>query len=313
MSKLNSLGIPSNFEQMLPKLKNTTLKWETVCYSGTKINQSTKIQYFTSFYPGSYGNIVLSPGLGTNTDIDPLMKMITFWALTHRYNIITFDTFLGNFYNNPSYEMAQKNTYPEFIASLESCIKFTEPYSIKQPTILIGHSAGATGMIEALNNMIAQKEKIHLQSVILFAPWTTEQWHNYLKDFIGQRSEKIVANSPKKFLPIPNMFDSEKTGMVRYMPIMPDFLTELNKSPFRPDLMNKWGTNITIVLGEKDKKVSPETVYQRYEELTKTSHNKNFLQFIVLPEAKHSFVQLYKNKKAIIELLKSQRILSKPN
>ena len=118
MNNYLHIGVPENFNDLLPVLKAKTLKWETVCYSGTKINNNAKISYDASFFPDSYGNIILSPGLGTNTDIDPLMRTITFWSLTHKYNIITFDTFLGQFCDVPSFEIAQKNTYSEFVSLL---------------------------------------------------------------------------------------------------------------------------------------------------------------------------------------------------
>lgn len=309
MSFREHIGVPDNFDKILPELKTKNLKWEAVCYSGTKINQSAKISYYASISPNSYGNIVLSPGLGTNTDIDPLMKALTFWALTHKYNIITFNTFLGNFYTFPSFEIAQKNTYHEFTASLESCVKFIEPYCIKSPSILIGHSAGATGIIDALNSIASKKDKINFQSVILFAPWASKEWHDYFKELVYHHCETSTFNNPHKILPIINMFDIEKYGSTRYVPILPDFLKDMENSVFKPDLMNNWNTYVTIVIGSKDRKVSKETLRQHYEELVKKSNDINRFQFIVLTDEKHSFIKIHQNIKSIIDLIKSQRIL----
>lgn len=306
MNRFAQFGVPDDFNEKLPDLKSKTLKWETICYSGTKINQSAKISYYATFANNPYGDIILSPGLGTNTSIDPLMKTLTYWALTHRYNVITFDTFLGDFTDTISFETAQRNTYPEFVALLESCIKFIEPYSIAQKNILIGHSAGATGTIDALNNIVKKEEKLNIGSVMLFAPWVSKEWFDSFKEMIYHRCESNGFENPHKILPVMNVFNSEHSSSGRYMTIMPKFLTDMEESPFRPDLMNKWNTYITIVAGEKDRKISTEALQERFSELMKQS-NRNLFQFIVLPEAKHSFLKIYANNQSVISLIKSQR------
>ena len=306
MDRYKQFGIPSNFDELLPDLKSKTLKWETVCYSGTKINQSAKISYYATISTNPYGDIILSPGLGTNTDIDPLMKMLTFWALTHRHNVITLNTFLGEFSENPSFEQAQINTYQEFVSLLESSIKFIEPYSIASKNILIGHSAGATGIIDALNNIAKKEEKININSVMLFAPWASEEWHETFKELVYTRCKSNNFENPNKILPIMNIFDADLTKTSRYMSIMPKFFNDMDNSPFRPDLMNKWNSYITIIAGEKDKKAPKEVLEQRFQELEKQS-NRNLFKFIVLPNAKHSFLHIYENNQSVISLIKSQR------
>ena len=306
MDRYKQFGIPSNFDELLPDLKSKTLKWETVCYSGTKINQSAKISYYATISTNPYGDIILSPGLGTNTDIDPLMKMLTFWALTHRHNVITLNTFLGEFSENPSFEQAQINTYPEFVSLLESSIKFIEPYSMASKNILIGHSAGATGIIDALNNIAKKEEKININSVMLFAPWASEEWHETFKELVYTRCKSNNFENPNKILPIMNIFDADLTKTSRYMSIMPKFFNDMDNSPFRPDLMNKWNSYITIIAGEKDKKAPKEVLEQRFQELEKQS-NRNLFKFIVLPNAKHSFLHIYENNQSVISLIKSQR------
>lgn len=306
MDRYKQFGIPSNFDELLPDLKSKTLKWETVCYSGTKINQSAKISYYATISTNPYGDIILSPGLGTNTDIDPLMKMLTFWALTHRHNVITLNTFLGEFSENPSFEQAQINTYPEFVSLLESSIKFIEPYSMASKNILIGHSAGATGIIDALNNIAKKEEKININSVMLFAPWASEEWHETFKELVYTRCKSNNFENPNKILPIMNIFDADLTQKSRYMSIMPKFFNDMDNSPFRPDLMNKWNSYITIIAGEKDKKAPKEVLEQRFQELEKQS-NRNLFKFIVLPNAKHSFLHIYENNQSVISLIKSQR------
>ena len=306
MDHYTKFGVPNNFEELLPTLKTQTKKWETVCYSGTKINNSAKISFYLSPKNNPYGNIILSPGLATNTDIDPLMKTLTFWALTHRYNVICFDTFLGDFYPTPSFEVAQRNTYTEFTTLLEHCIKFTEQYFINQPNILIAHSAGATGTIDALNNIVSRDEKITIDSVLLFAPWVCEDWHREFKQIVYKRCQSNNYDNPHNILPITNVFDMLATNSARYVSIMPDFFEDMHRIPFAPDLMNKWEIYTTFVCGEKDKKSPVDQIKARYDELQKQP-NKKLFKFVVMPNVKHSFLNFYENNKTVIDLIKSQR------
>ncbi len=306
MKQFKSLAIPDNYEDLLPELKSKTLKWQTVHYSGTKINSSATISYYETPSQNPYGNIILSPGMCTNTNIDPLMKTLTYWALSHRHNVITFDTFLGKFYDTPTVENARKITYKEFVTILESCIDFIEPYSINQQNILIGHSAGATGIIDALNNTVKKGKKTNITSVMLFAPWPGSQWFDSLKKIVYTRCESNNFKTPYGILPITNIFDVHECNHTRYVTLMPKFLSDMTSTKFRPDLMNKWDTYITIVAGEKDKKTSLELLQERFSILEKESNHKRF-KFIILPNAKHSFLDVYENNRAVISLIQSQR------
>lgn len=307
MKQYKQFGVPKNYSELLPALKEKTLKWQTVCYSGTKINSFATISYYATTSTNPYGNIILSPGMCTNTNIDPLMKTLTYWALSHRHNVITFNTFLGDFYEIPTLQTARKITYKEFVSVLESCVKFIEPYSTNQQNILIGHSAGATGIIDALNNIVKKGNKINLTSVMLFAPWPGSQWFNSLKNIVYARCTSNNLTTPYGMLPIVNIFDTYECGHTRYVTLMPKFLSDMTATQFRPDLMNQWGTYITIVAGEKDKKTSLELLQERFDELQKTTKNHNRFKFIVLPNAKHSFLDVYENNQSIIRLIQSQR------
>jgi len=307
MKQFKQLGVPDNYSELLPGLKQKNLKWETVCYSGTKINSSATISYYATPSPNPFGNIILSPGMCTNTNIDPLMKTLTYWALSHRHNVITFNTFLGEFHETPTVENARKITYKEFVKVLESCVKFIEPYSINQQNILIGHSAGATGIIDALNSIVKKNQKVNLTSVMLFAPWPGSKWFNSLKQIVHARCESSNTKTPYGILPVTNIFDIHECGHTRYVTLMPKFLSDITSTPFRPDLMTKWGTYITIVAGEKDRKTSLELLQERFNELQNTTKNRNRFKFIVLPNAKHSFLDVYENNRSVISLIQSQR------
>lgn len=300
MNKFEALGLPKNFKDLLPELQTKTIQWEANCYSGTEINNKATISYYASLR-APYGNIVLCPGLGTNTQIDPLSNMIIFWALTHRFNVITLNTFLGQFYTKPTPEQAQRNTYPEFITLLQNCIQYIAKYCIGT-NIMIGHSAGATGVINAMNNITSTGQTTNINSVMLFAPWASIKWHSYLKKII---CTKLQTKTPP-FLPITNIFDTQLNGKMRFVPISPDFLKNMDQTPFNPDLMNNWGSYITIIAGEKDRKTSTTLLTKRFEVL-KQQPNKDKFSFIVLPGAKHSFLEIYKNNQSVISLIKSQK------
>ena len=302
----NKFGIPDNFRDLLPELKARTLLWEKVCHSGTDINSSATVSYYAANVTNPYGNIILSPGLATNTDIDPLMKLLIFWALSNKYNVFTFNTFLGNFQNAPSFEQAKNNTYTEFVTLLEICIKLTAQYSMNQTNIIVGHSAGAAGITDALNSIASKNEKNNINSVLLFAPWLCLEWRDYIKEVIYKRSISNKFDNPHNILPFTNIFDMQETGTNRYISVLPKFLDDMCTSPFRPDLMSKWDTHITIVAGEKDKKSPPYLVQKRYKELKKY-RNKKHLKFVLLSGAKHNFLNVYQRKRSVITLIKSQR------
>lgn len=297
---------PDNFEELLPTLKKNTFQWESMYYSGTKINTSGKIALYQTQDTKPCGNIILIPGLATNTSIDPLMKSITYWSLTHRYNVITFDTFLGDFHESPCLKTAQQNTFPEFIALIQAGIHFIEPYTINSYSCVIGHSAGATGLIAALNNITKQNKPIKLSAVMLFAPWASKEFPNYLENMVYTR---LVSNGFKgelKYLPISNCFDTYATHKTRYVTILPNFLHQLATSPFHPDLMNKWNLFITIVAAGKDKKAPADPIHQRYTELQQYS-NKSLFKYVEVKDAKHSFLNIGTTAQNVISLIKAQR------
>lgn len=110
-----NLFIPNNFDQLLPELKQKTFKWRTEYTSGSNTPTTAYIEYY-AVTGKTNNNLILLPGIASNTDIEPLMKMLTFWGLTHKYNIYCLNTFLSDFQRNISLDAARKNTVPEFIS-----------------------------------------------------------------------------------------------------------------------------------------------------------------------------------------------------
>ena len=176
--------IPANFYELLPELKEKTFKWRLE-YSSRSENAT--IGYITHYSPimdngkKPNGNIILAPGLASNADIEPLMKAITYWALTKKFNVYSITTFLGDFKPEVTPALAARNTFPEFIKLMDMGIDLIEEQCRDQWTCLIGHSAGATGAIEIFNKRIKENKTPRVSAAILFAPWCTTQWHDFIK------------------------------------------------------------------------------------------------------------------------------------
>jgi len=307
MNRAEQFAVLNNFEKHLIAIKAKTLKWRTVCYSQTEHNRPAVISCYGALNKNTCGDIVLIPGLAANTDIDPLMKTLLFWGLTHRRNVFCIDTFLGHFQNKATKEDAAHNTYPEFIAVLENSIKYLEKQIIPNKNIFIGHSAGATGLIDAMNKLTIKHEKHYIGSVVLFAPWASVNCFDMLIKVLRKRCTSNNFDCSQDILPVSNGFDFKETGKVRYVSVSPSFLNDMIYSDFRPDLMTKWGANITVVAGEKDTKVSVDTLKQYYKNLVEQNTHSDTLEFIVLPNARHSILQPFSNNRSVINIIKNQK------
>ncbi len=308
MNRTKQFAVLSEFKSFLDEIKAKTLKWQTVCYSGTHNNQTATISYYASLNPNSIGDIVLFPGLATNSNLDPLIKNIMFWGLNHRRNIITIDTFLGDFKEIPLAEYADKNTYPEFVSLIEQSIIFIQPYTIPKKNILIGHSAGATGLTDAINNLTTKNTKINAGSVMLFAPCFGTQRLDVINKQIERRLESNKKDMPQNLLSLINAFDVWTSGKIRHVYISSNFIQDLFTIDFRPDLMNKWNTNVTLVAAQQDEKVSFQFLQQCYKQLEQQS-NSDLFRFVVLQNTPHSILKPKENNRDVIRIVKNQKTL----
>jgi len=310
MNRTKQFAVLSKFKDFLIEVKNKTLKWENVCFSGTKNNSHAIISYYASMNPNTYGDIVLVPGLATNTDIDPFMKNLMFWGLNHRRNVITVDTFIGDFKDTISTteatQLATQNTYSEFVSLLEQSIKYIQPYVIPNKNILIGHSAGATGLTDALNNLVVQNTKTNIGAVMLFAPCFGTQQRGSIDNAVRRRIESNNGEYPSGVLIMPNAQDVWKMGRLRNVYISPNFIGDMFDSVFRPDLMNKWNTNITIVAAQNDTKVSVKCLEQCFKKMKNMSHADLF-KMITLSDSQHSILAPNQNNKNVLNIVKNQR------
>ena len=311
MNRAKQFADSGKFKDFLSYEKKKTLKWQNVCYSGTANNCGATISYYASTNPNTYGDIVLFPGLATNTNIDPFMKNLMFWGLNHRRNVITVDTFLGEFKDKLSApeakQHANKNTYSEFVSLLEQSIKFIQPYTIPNKNILIGHSAGATGLTDALNNLTTKNIKTNAGSVMLFAPCFGVQQIGTIDNAVKRRIDAKRDEYPDGILIMPNAQDVWETRKIRNVYVSPNFIGDMFASTFRPDLMNKWGTYITLVAAQKDTKVSITCLKQCFEEM-KNMSCADLFKMIILSDSQHSILAPNQNNRNILNIIKNQRI-----
>ena len=310
MNSKTQFAFLKNVEKHLVEAKSRTLKWRTVCYSQTNSNCTATISYYASMNPYACGDIVLFPGLATNTEIDPLMKSLLFWALTHRRNVFTVDTFVGDFKEQISFtearEFATKNTYKEFVTLIEQSIKFIQHYTIPNKNILVGHSAGATGLTNAMNNLTEQNVKTNIGSVILFAPCFGNLQRGTIDNAVKRRMESNHSEYPEGVLVMPNAQDIWLTKKMRHIYIAPNFISDMFTSAFKPDLMNKWGTYITIVAAEKDTKVSFNYLKQYFDKMVQ-GNNSDLFRFIPLQNTQHCILLANQNNKQIVNVIKTQK------
>lgn len=305
------IQIPANFQEILPELKEKTFKWRFEYSSRTELSS---VGYITHFSPVSTrpinGSIILSPGLASNCDTEPLMQAITYWALTKNFNIYTITTFLGDFKSENSSELAHRHTFPEFINLMEMGLGIIEEQCQNQWTCLIGHSVGGLGIIEFLNRRIQANKPLNFSSAILFAPYVTHQWLDFSKTFYRERNcppettDAEFAHTPIGLISPHDVFTSKQ---VRYISILPSFYDEMDAVEFRPDLMSKYQIPVTFVAGGRDKKSPTKMLQERVQTLQSITGNHQF-KLIEFSNSKHSFIDQHRDYRAVIDLIKTQHV-----
>lgn len=298
---ISRLGLPENFADKLPELKSKTLKWKTLYKSGTKINSETTISFYQSLNP-AIGNLVLVPGMATNSKVDPLMKMIQYWGLKHRYNIINIDSFLGDFEKDITPESVHDNNYSELKTVLSESIKFIQPHIVNKHTCIIGHCVSTTIITDILNDIVKNGEKLPVNSAILFAPFPKILPSKYdaimLKRAQMETENKNVANlDPITALKLKHM---------KFICAMHGFIETVENIPFEPKTIAQWGIPVSFVVAGRDKISPAARAKENFEQISKEQGTTK-LQYLYLPERKHTFEQLYQNYNDIIQIIKTQR------
>lgn len=298
---ISKLGIPENFAEKLPDLKSKTLKWETIYKSGTQINSKSTISFYQSLTP-NVGNLILIPGLASNSKIDPLMKAIQYWGLTHRYNIINIDSFLGDIENDVTPDNIHNNTYPELKTVLTGSIKFVQPYTMNKHTCVIGHCVSASLITDILNDCVKNQEQVPVQSAILFAPFPKIPQSKY--DAIMSRRMQIETEN--KNISILDPVTTLKLKHMKFVCAMQEFVKSVENVAFEPKIIAQWGIPVSFVVAGRDK-ISPASRAKENFELLSKESGPTKPQYLYLPERKHTFEQLYANYKDIIQIIKTQR------
>jgi len=295
----DKLTLPNNFEEKLPELKQRTLKWQTVFNSGTEINSSATISFHEVLDGRPIGNLVLVPALATNSQIDPLMKSITYWGLTHKYNITNIDTFLGDFETEITPDNIKQFSYLEFKSLLYQTFKFIAPYTTKN-TCVIAHCIGSVGVTGVFNDYIRNGEKLPVQSAIFFSPWPKMPAQQY--DALQVLRKRMEKNKDKQ-----DIVMQKKIQHMNFVSTLQEFGLIMFDVKFEPEIINQWKIPVTFVAAGRDN-ISPAT---RVSENFNTLHNMQngrYFNCLYLPNAPHSFKNAYKDKNAIIKLIKNQRL-----
>ena len=294
-----SLGLPENFADRLPELRQKTLKWQTVYHSGSKINSAATITFHQAVSDKSLGTIILIPGLATNNNFDPLMSSVSYWGLTHKYNIVTIDTFINDFLSEIKPEKIKFNTYEEFKTIIYQSLKFVQSYNPNSYHIAVGHCASSNGITGTFNDCVKQSLPIPVQSALLFAPFSktpSETFENSVKRLLSSTLNDVKRTND----PVAKI----KVKHLSFLAAMENFIKEEEAVSFEPDLMVQWNIPVTFVTGQLDK-ISPFDRINKYTEIL-NQKSSNF-KHLYLKNKKHNFATLYTDTNAIIEIIRSQR------
>ncbi len=303
--------VPSDFDQELPDLKNRAFQWSMKYSINPDNNPTGNITYY-SITDKPHANLILLPGLASNTETEPLMRVMTYWGLKYKYNIFALDTFMGEFTRDISPDAARQNTFPALLDSVETGMDLIQKHCTGPHTCVIAHSLGATAVLCVLNRRFNANRPIPVTAGVVFAPYLSADWHITLKGILRTRFH-LEHLSDAEFDSIPvglssphALFANEKW---RYVSIQPKLLDE---SEVTPDLkaMAKYSIPITLVAGGRDRKVPAETLRDLHKQLSELPNGKLF-RYVEFPTSKHSFLDQHKDWSAILRLIQSQHLPAK--
>lgn len=311
MKTQKDLSIPKNYKDALPELRGKTFDWNMEFSSKTRLTTGN-ITHYSIRGAIPFGNLVLVPGLASNTQTEPLMCALTYWALTHKYNVYAIDTFLGDFKPEISDELAAKHTLPEFIDLVDVGMNIVEKMSINKWNCVIGHSLGGAGILSVFNRRITHNLPIGCSAAVLFAPFVTQEWHTVIKNILKDRQHPNL--SQEEFykhavgLVSPHILFDDST--VRYVSIFPKFYDDTDALKPCPELMAKYDIPTTLVAGGKDRKAPIKYARSVYNSVLEHSSNPK-INFVEFPESKHSFMNQHNDWSSVLKLIKSQYIRTK--
>ncbi len=301
--------IPTDFNQELPDLKNRAFQW-SMKYSINPENKPTgNITYYSAGNRQPGANLILIPGLASNSETEPLMRVVTYWGLKYKYNIFALDTFLGDFEPAISADKAEQNTFPALLQSVETGLNLIQKHCENQYSCVIAHSIGATAALEVLNQHAIAGKPAPVSAGVMFAPYVSAQWHTTLKGILRNRFN-LEHLSDAEFNNIPIGLSNPHALMAnndwRYISIKPNFLDDAECIP-DTDAMAKYTIPITLVAGGRDRKAPIDELRSLFTTL-QSAPNGNLFRFVEFPDSKHSFLDQHKDWSAILRLIQSQHI-----
>lgn len=302
-------AIPNNFAENLPNLKEQTLKWSIDIKLDGENFHAGDISYY-SVGDAARGNFILVPGLASNTATEPLMKALTWWSLTNRYNVYCLDTFLGDFKPTVTMDDAVRNTIPKFIDVVDTGLDIIGKHCDGAWTCMVGHSLGANATFEILNRRVIANQPTHLSAAIVFAPFVCKSCLEWIVDYQRKRQcPPDISDAEFKNYPLGmcSPQDAAMSKQIRYISVLPKFFDDLDKMTPKPHLMNKYDIPVTIVAGGRDKKAPLERLQGIYETMRRMSNASKF-KLVVFPKSKHSFINQYRDYAAVVNLIKSVRL-----
>ena len=312
MKPIKEVFFPTDYVDKLPDLRDKSFAWKINFTSTTQLATNGTITHYAVNEDTSRGNLILVPGLASNTKVEPLMCAVTYWALTHKYGVYALDTFWGDFKPEITDKLAAKHTVPEFINLMETGFDIISKKSDGKWTCVVGHSLGGTGILEVFNRRVLQNRPIEYSGAILFAPFVVRDWNYTTKHFVKkyqypELSEEEIANLPIGLI---SPHDLSEQRVARYISIYPKVYDDIDKLKPRPDLIAKYNIPLTLVAGGRDRKSPVEYIRGIYNDVLACPDCKTKIKFVEFPNSKHSFIKQDKDWNSILHLLKSQRTVA---
>ena len=306
MKPLKDIFFPDNYAEELPELKEKSFSWKMEFSSKTELATTGTITHY-SVPGGARGNLVLVPGLASNSSIEPLMCAVSYWGLKHKYNLYALDSFLGDFKLEISADLAKKNTFPEFIDLMDAGLEIISKMSADQWTCVVGHSLGATGALEVFNRRVQKEQPIGFSGAILFAPYVTKEWHDFSKRFMHHYQYPDLTDEEFESVPMGMMspHDILQVRQNRYVSLYPKFYDDVDALVPRPDLMAHYNIPVTLVAGGRDRKSPIEYIREIYTQVN-AAHPLRKVRFVEFPASKHSFMHQHGDWVSILRLIKTQ-------
>ena len=307
------IHIPDEWDETLNDMKHLSFKWRLDYCSRTENKTIGHISHY-SIDDNASNCLILVPGLASNTKTEPLMRVITYWALVNHHDVYCLDTFWGDFRPEVSQELAEKHTFEEYTDLIDTGMdKIESECKIRKYSYscVIGHSAGATATIQIYDKRSRMRKKLRFSASIMFAPYVDKSFTKYITDFIRSRpTMRPASENPSDFyntaIGLVSPHEPRINGQFQYLSILPSVYSAIDSVPFCPETMDKYGIPITLVAGGRDRKSPPNELRKKYK-ILRDGKNGHLWKFVVFKNSRHSFIDQYKDWGAILRLIQSQK------